>query len=75
MFSLSWAAHYINLHLHETNPFCDLILDMECMNCDLIVSEEIVLKLLKNPNTKSKYKEFLFNDQVKVCVLMHITGD
>lgn len=36
------------------------------MNCDLIVGEEIVLKILKNTTVKEKYKDFLFNDQVKV---------
>ena len=29
------------------------------MNCDLIINEELVLKLLKNPSLKEKYKEFL----------------
>ena len=51
--------------------FCFLFLllfflGMECMNCNHLVGEEVVLRLLKSEQAKEKYKLFLLNDQVKV---------
>jgi len=41
---------------------------IECMNCNLLIGEEMALKILKNEATREKYRQFLFNDEVKVCV-------
>ena len=38
------------------------------MNCNLLIGEEMALKILKNEATREKYRQFLFNDEVKVCV-------
>lgn len=39
---------------------------IECMNCNLLVGEEMALKILKNGAPREKYRQFLFNDEVKV---------
>ena len=36
------------------------------MNCNLLIGEEIALKILKNGPVREKYRQFLFNDEVKV---------
>lgn len=38
---------------------------IECMNCNLLVGEEMALKILKNGAPREKYRQFLFNDEVK----------
>lgn len=38
---------------------------IECMNCNLLVGEEMALKILKNVAAREKYRQFLFNDEVK----------
>ena len=40
------------------------------MNCDLLIGDEITLKLLKNDSAQEKYKKFLFNDEVKVSMII-----
>ena len=39
---------------------------IECMNCDLLIGEEMAYKVLKNEAAREKYRQFLFNDEVKV---------
>ena len=39
---------------------------IECMNCNLLIGEEMALKILKNGPVREKYRQFLFNDEVKV---------
>ena len=47
--------------------FCAIFFSgIECMNCDLLIGEEMVHKVLKNEAAKEKYRQFLFNDEVKV---------
>ena len=36
------------------------------MNCNLLIGEEMALKILKNGPAREKYRQFLFNDEVKV---------
>ena len=36
------------------------------MNCNLLIGEEMALKILKNGPVREKYRQFLFNDEVKV---------
>lgn len=36
------------------------------MNCTLLIGEEMALKILKNGPVREKYRQFLFNDEVKV---------
>jgi len=36
------------------------------MNCNLLIGEEMALKILKNGPVLEKYRQFLFNDEVKV---------
>ena len=36
------------------------------MNCNLLIGEEMALKILKNGPARDKYRQFLFNDEVKV---------
>ncbi|XP_074608822.1 E3 ubiquitin-protein ligase ARIH2-like isoform X2 [Acropora palmata] len=38
---------------------------IECMNCDLLIGEEMAYKVLKNEAAREKYRQFLFNDEVK----------
>ncbi|KAM7437995.1 E3 ubiquitin-protein ligase arih2 [Porites harrisoni] len=38
---------------------------IECMNCNLLIGEEMALKVLKNDAAEEKYRHFLFNDEVK----------
>lgn len=45
-------------------PF--FFLGIECMNCDLLIGEEMAYKVLKNEAAREKYRQFLFNDEVKV---------
>ena len=40
---------------------------IECMNCNILIGEEMALKMLKNEVAREKYRQFLFNDEVKVC--------
>lgn len=37
------------------------------MNCNILIGEEMALKILKNEAAREKYRQFLFNDEVKVC--------
>ena len=37
------------------------------MRCNLLIGEEMALKTLKNEAAREKYRQFLFNDEVKVC--------
>ncbi|KAK3753519.1 hypothetical protein QZH41_018008 [Actinostola sp. cb2023] len=62
-----WNAYLANQIQNgvSTSKLKSFVFDMECMNCDLIVGEEIVIKILTNPSVKEKYKGFLFNDEVK----------
>lgn len=39
---------------------------IECMNCNLLIGEEMAYKVLKNDAAREKYRQFLFNDEVKV---------
>lgn len=41
---------------------------IECMNCNLLIGEEMALKVLKNDAAEEKYRHFLFNDEVKVSI-------
>ena len=36
------------------------------MNCSLLIGEEMALKVLKSEAAREKYRQFLFNDEVKV---------
>ena len=48
-------------------PFCAIFFSgIECMNCDLLIGEEMAYKVLKNEAAREKYRQFLFNDEVKV---------
>lgn len=38
---------------------------IECMNCNILIGEEMALKILKNGAAREKYRQFLFNDEVK----------
>ena len=38
------------------------------MNCNLLIGEEMALKVLKNDAAEEKYRHFLFNDEVKVSI-------
>ena len=46
--------------------FCAIFSGIECMNCDLLIGEEMAYKVLKNEAAREKYRQFLFNDEVKV---------
>ena len=46
----------------------DFFAGIECMNCNLLVGEEMALKILKNVAAREKYRQFLFNDEVKVTM-------
>ena len=46
----------------------DSFAGIECMNCNLLVGEEMALKILKNVAAREKYRQFLFNDEVKVTM-------
>ena len=40
------------------------------MNCNILIGEEMALKILKNGAAREKYRQFLFNDEVKVNTCM-----
>ena len=40
------------------------------MRCNLLIGEEMALKVLKNEAAREKYRQFLFNDEVKVCTFL-----
>lgn len=45
------------------------------MNCNLLIGEEMALKILKNGPAREKYRQFLFNDEVKVikaCLIVNL---
>ena len=56
----------------DNQEFNTVIIDsfagIECMNCNLLVGEEMALKILKNVAAREKYRQFLFNDEVKVTM-------
>ncbi len=41
---------------------------MECMgkDCDILVPEDFVLKVVTNPKVRDKYMEYTFDDHVEV---------
>lgn len=41
------------------------------MNCNLLIGEEMALKILKNGPAREKYRQFLFNDEVKVTDVVY----
>lgn len=47
---------------------CLFFSGIECMNCNLLIGEEMALKVLKNDAAEEKYRHFLFNDEVKVSI-------
>ena len=46
--------------------YCVIFAGIECMNCNLLIGEEMAHKVLKNEAAREKYRQFLFNDEVKV---------
>ena len=55
-----------------TGHCCLFIAGIECMNCNLLIGEEMALKILKNEAAREKYRQFLFNDEVKVRSILKL---
>jgi len=61
--------HSTNWRL-ETNA---LLVDIECMagNCNIILTEDMVLDLISSPHIREKYQRFAYQAYVNVsCVLL-----
>ncbi|EDO48096.1 predicted protein [Nematostella vectensis] len=54
-----WSAHFASqLQIGVSSG-------IECMNCNLLVGETVVLNVLKGGKLREKFINFLFNDQIK----------
>ena len=45
--------------------------ELECMgkDCNVLMPEDFVLRIITNPRMRDKYQEYGFRDHVKVCGL------
>ena len=45
--------------------------ELECMgkDCNVLMPEDFVLRIITNPRWRDKYQEYGFRDHVKVCGL------